>query len=131
MTDADFAELGMRFKARPLRSAADAYLRHRHAWARLPSDALVTALQSVPYIGPWTAGAAVADYLHDWSAYPYGDLAVRTWARTAAPDTAWPATEREFSTAWRRMCGECLGHLTLFTLAWGGHRADPHRFTHP
>src|SRR5690606_32961061 len=84
---------------------------------------LVEELQNVPRIGPWTAGAAVADHTHDWSLYPHGDLAVRTWAKAAAPDVDWPTTEPQFAERWRTITGPCLGLATLFTLAWGAHQA--------
>ncbi|WP_207709599.1 DNA glycosylase family protein [Actinomadura macrotermitis] len=123
MTDDDFAALGMTFKARPLRNAAAAYLDHSPKWAELPPGRLVEELQTVPRIGPWTAGAATADFTHDWSLYPYGDLAVRTWAATAAPDHPWPADEHGFAAHWRALTGEHVGVLTLFTLALGAHHA--------
>lgn len=116
-----FAALGMAFKRRPLQAAAAAYLEHGEKWRELPSMRLVEELQTVPRIGPWTAGAAVADHTHDWTLYPHGDLAVRTWATAAAPDTAWPASEEAFASLWRRIAGDHLGALTLFTLAWGAH----------
>ena len=59
--------------------------------ARPAADVLVQELQRIPRIGPWTAGAAVADYSNDFTYYPYADLAVRTWAKRAAPSYPWPA----------------------------------------
>jgi DNA-3-methyladenine glycosylase II len=87
LSPADFAALRMTFKQPALVAAATAFLEHRHTWQQLDPAALVTALQAVPRIGPWTAGAAVADWSGDFSVYPYADLAVRTWARRAAPAT--------------------------------------------
>ncbi|MFC3985466.1 hypothetical protein [Streptosporangium jomthongense] len=120
----DFAELGMAFKHRPLQAAASAYLTHHAEWAQLAPDALVKALQSVPRIGPWTAGAAVADATGDFSLYPYADLAVRTWAALADPATAWPTDEPGFAATWRRLAGPHLSVLTVLTLAWGDHHAQ-------
>jgi DNA-3-methyladenine glycosylase II len=122
---ADFQRLGMAFKADALRNAAVAYLDHHATWLQLPPPQLLQELQSVPRIGPWTAGAAVADFTHDWSLYPYGDLAVRTWAKRAAPDVAWPTSEPEFAERWRTITGHHLGTITLFTLAWGARCAAP------
>lgn len=114
-----FTSLGMLFKRRPLQAAATAYLEQGAKWAELPPAQLVEELQTVPRIGPWTAGAAVADFTHDWTLYPHGDLAVRKWAALAAPDITWPDSEDAFTAQWRRIAGDQLGPLTLFTLAWG------------
>ncbi|GAA0439686.1 hypothetical protein Acor_13680 [Acrocarpospora corrugata] len=117
-----FAKLGMSFKCRPLQAAADAYLRHRGHWAELPPDVLVKEIQTIPRIGPWTAGAAVADYSGDFAFYPHADLAVRTWASRADPLTDWP-DEREFAALWSTLAGPHLSTLTVLTLAWGDHHA--------
>lgn len=126
----DFAALGMAFKHRPLQAAATAYLTHYAEWAQLPPDALVKALQLVPRVGPWTAGAAVADHTGDFSLYPHADLAVRTWAALADPATSWPTDEPGFAAAWRRMAGSHLSTLTVLTLAWGDHHAHHARPNH-
>lgn len=115
----DFAEVGARFKAPALRAAAIAYQQHHHKWTELSPDDLVRELQMVHRIGPWSAGATVADYRHSWDLYPYADLAVRTWAKTAAPGTEWPSKEPEFARTWKAITGEYLSVLTLLTLAWG------------
>ena len=80
-------------------------------------------LQAVRRIGPWTAGAAVADCTNDFTVYPYGDLAVRTWAARAAPPAAWPGDEQGSAGAGGRPPGRTWPHLTLLTLAWGGQHA--------
>lgn len=123
-----FTALGMAFKRKPLQAAAEAYLDLREEWTAMPGDVLVKALQTVPRIGPWTAGAAAADYTGDFSLYPYGDLAVRTWARRADPATEWPDSEPAFTAAWADMAGPHLSTLTVLTLAWGDQHANqPHR----
>lgn len=119
LTGEDFAAIGMAFKTGALRAAAEAYLEYGAKWAELSPADLVGELQSVPRIGPWTAGAAVADYTHDWSLYCYSDLAVRKWAQAAAPGHAWPADEKSFAALWRDIAGAHLGTLTVYTLAWG------------
>lgn len=119
-----FVSLGMLFKRRPLQAAAAAYLEQGAKWAALPPAQLVEELQTVPRIGPWTAGAAVADFTHDWTLYPHGDLAVRKWAALAAPDITWPDAEDAFAAQWRHIAGDQLGPLTLFTLAWGVHHGE-------
>ena len=122
--DEQFADIGMTFKRRPLRAAAEAYLNHGSQWRELPTDELATQLQQVPRIGPWTAGAAVADFTNDFSYYPYADLAVRTWAKRAAPSCPWPDDEQGFGRLWRRLADSQLASLTLLTLAWGSHHGD-------
>ncbi|TDD61339.1 hypothetical protein E1298_45415 [Actinomadura rubrisoli] len=120
----DFQQLGMAFKADALGNAAAAYLDQHTKWLELTPLRLVEELQTVPRIGPWTAGAAVADFTHDWTLYPHSDLAVRTWAQIAAPDVDWPTTERDFAERWREITGHHLGPATLFTLAWGARHAE-------
>jgi hypothetical protein len=88
-------------------------------WTSLPA----AELPSLRRIGPWTAGAAAADWSNDFAVYPYGDLAVRTWAAKAAPHAGWPGDEHGFRTRWERAAGPHLANVTLLTLAWGGHYA--------
>jgi DNA-3-methyladenine glycosylase II len=114
-----FDELGMAFKRPALVAAAGAIQTRGIAWKQLAPGQLVDQLQQVHRIGPWTAGAAVADASGDFSHYPYADLAVRTWARRAAPHHDWPDTEPAFGALWRRAAGASLSAFTLLTLAWG------------
>lgn len=124
LSDDQFSSLGMTFKRRPLKAAAEAYLEHGAKWRELAPDTLITELQAVPRIGPWTAHATVADWSNDWSLYPYADLAVRTWAKRAAPSHDWPTDEPAFGQTWRALAGEDLCSLTLLTLAWGSQHGD-------
>jgi DNA-3-methyladenine glycosylase II len=124
LQDEQFASVGLTFKRRPLRAAAEAYLKHEAHWRSLPPAALAEELQRIPRIGPWTAGAAVADYSNDFTHYPYADLAVRTWAKRAAPSYAWPDSEHVFGRLWQRLADEQLATLTLLTLAWGSQHGD-------
>jgi DNA-3-methyladenine glycosylase II len=124
LNDEQFKALGLAFKQPVLRSAARAYLAHGDSWKRLPARALAEELQTVRRVGPWTAGAAVADYTNRWDLYPYADLAVRTWARRAAPSHVWFHNEHAFGAQWRRLTGEHLSPLTLLTLAWGSQHGD-------
>jgi DNA-3-methyladenine glycosylase II len=124
LSDQQFARTGLTFKRHTLRAAAEAYLAHGPRWRELRPSELVAQLQQVPRIGPWTAGAVVADFTNDFTCYPYADLAVRTWARRASPSCPWPGNERAFGQLWRRLAGDQLASLTLFTLAWGNQHAD-------
>jgi len=123
--DEQFAGVGLTFKRRPLRAAAETYLKRGAHWRELPPGALARELQQVPRIGAWTAGAAVADFVNDFTHYPYADLAVRTWAKRAAPSYHWPDNEQSFGQLWRALAGDQLASLTLLTLAWGSHHGDP------
>lgn len=124
LPDAEFARLGMAFKARPLRAAAEACLEFGPKWAELDPATLVGEVQNVPRIGPWTAGATVADLTNDYTLYPFTDLAVRTWAKRLAPQRIWPDAEPEFAQVWAGLAGEQLSDWTLLTLAWGVRHAS-------
>lgn len=121
--DAQFAAVGLAFKRHALRAAAAGFLEHGGAWAVLPAADLMTELCRVRRVGPWTAGAAAADWSNDFTAYPCGDLAVRTWAGRAAPSIVWPGDEPGFAEYWQQLAGPHLAELTLLTLAWGGRHA--------
>lgn len=124
LSDDNFASIGMTFKRDVLRNAAAVYLEHGEKWRELTPLSLTDELQSVPRIGPWTAHAAVSDWSNDWSLYPYADLAVRTWAKRAAPSYVWPDDEPSFGATWQALAGEHLSSLTLLTLAWGSQHGD-------
>lgn len=120
----EFKSIGMAFKRPAMQGAAQAYIDHSEIWHHLEPTDLIDALQTVPRIGPWTARAAVADWSNDWSLYPYADLAVRTWAKRAAPSYVWPSDEPAFEEVWRTLAGDHLSSLTLLTLAWGSKHGD-------
>ncbi len=124
LPDEEFARLGLAFKRRPLQAAAEAYLKHAVTWATLPPATLLAEVQQVPRIGPWTAGAAVADLSNDFSLYPFADLAVRTWATLLVPDLQWPGKEPEFAVVWHAQAGSQLSARTLLTLAFGVRHAS-------
>ncbi len=123
LADTEFACLGLAFKCRPLRAAAAACLEFGQKWAELDPTELVEEVQAVPRIGPWTAGATVADLTNDYALYPFADLAVRTWAKRLTAGRTWPETEAEFAHVWARLAGDQLSAWTLLTLAWGVRHA--------
>jgi DNA-3-methyladenine glycosylase II len=123
LPDQEFTRLGMAFKCQPLRAAANAYLEFGPKWTKLGPHELLTEIQAVPRIGPWTAGATVADVTNDYAIYPFADLAVRTWAKRLAPERNWPETEPEFAGVWQGLAKEQLSEWTLLTLAWGVRNA--------
>jgi DNA-3-methyladenine glycosylase II len=124
LSDEQFTSLGMAFKRRNLQRAAEAFGACGAKWKELSPEQLLVELQRVPGIGAWTAGAAVADWSNDWRLYPYGDLAVRTWAKRAAPQHLWPDDEVRFGDMWRSLAGANLSALTVLTLAWGSQHGD-------
>ncbi|MFD6885125.1 hypothetical protein [Streptomyces sp. NPDC059957] len=123
LSDDEFAQVGARFNAEGLRAAAAAYLDRGTHWIALGPESLIKELVQVPFIGPWTAAAAAADFTGEHSVYPHADRAVRTWAGRAAPGLNLPSAEREFEALWRRWAAtrSQLHALTLFTLTWGAH----------
>lgn len=124
LSDGEFARLGLAFKRRPLQAAAQALLELGDTWAGLAPSRLADELQTVPRIGPWTAGATVADFTNDYALYPYADLAVRTWAQRLAPEREWPEKEPQFARVWQELAGHQLSEWTVLTLAWGVRHAN-------
>jgi DNA-3-methyladenine glycosylase II len=127
LAEEQFAAIGAALHRKALPAAAAAYLEHGEDWSQLAPDDMVKALQEVPGIGPWTAACAAADFTGDYSVYPHGDLAVRTWAAKAAPSAPLPESPREFEAAWSRWAPDRpqLHALTTYTLAWGIHARPP------
>ncbi len=123
LSDDEFDVLRMKFFRGGLRPAAEASLKAADDWAGMTGEQLVAAVQDVRRIGPWTAGATVADVTNDYSLYPFADLAVRTWAGKLAPSVDWPKPEPEFGRLWQAMAGGQLSEWTLLTLAWGVRHA--------
>lgn len=119
LSDDELAGVGLSFKRDVLRAAAAAYLSHGHRWATLPYPDLVEALTGIRRVGEWTARATVADHSNDFAFYPYGDLAVRTWAAAMDTDTPWPATDEAFARTWENMAKADLSTWTVSTLAFG------------
>lgn len=85
-SDAELAEAGLGFKTRTLRVVAEACQSEQRHWDQLDPIELHDAWLTLPGIGPWSAGAAIADLRNAWQLYPHDDLAVRTWATRAFPD---------------------------------------------
>ena len=120
-----FGALKMSFTRKLLHVAATAYLEHGTAWSQLEPAELVTELRSVPGIGPWTAGVSAADFSGDFSVYPYPDRTIRTYARRAAPATAWPGSDAKFRSHWQAIAGNHISGLTQLVLAWGETHVQP------
>ena len=82
------------------------------------SDAILL-LQRLKWIGNWTARIAVCDLLHDYSQYPFSDLAVRKWAKSLWQEGNWPDDESAFGHAWKQINGEHTDLITFYLLAPG------------
>jgi DNA-3-methyladenine glycosylase II len=119
LTDEQFAEVGAAFPMPALRDAARSFLDHGARWRTLPGADLVTALQTVPRVGPWTAKTAVADFTNDFSFYDYSDIAVQPAARRLNPDRDWPQGAPAFKAAWEELAANQLSDWTILTLTWG------------
>lgn len=117
-SDAHLAESGLGFKIRTLRTVAEACQSEQRRWDRLDPIELHDAWLSLPGIGPWSAGAAIADLRNAWQLYPHDDLAVRTWATRAFPELAIPAAAGPFLRYWTEWGGPAVGTLTVLTLGW-------------
>jgi DNA-3-methyladenine glycosylase II len=85
LRDEQFAAVGLSLKRTPLRETAAAYLEHRLRWPGLPPRGAGARTPAGSPYRPVDSRAAVADFTNDFTCYPYADLAVRTWARKAAP----------------------------------------------
>ncbi|MFI5686803.1 hypothetical protein [Streptomyces sp. NPDC051636] len=124
LSDEAFKAVGAAFNRAKLRAAAEAYRQHGEQWRTLDAESLAKELRTTVHgVGEWTAAAAAADFTGDHSVYPHGDLAVRTWARKAAPTLQLPSSDREFEALWRLWAPDrtSLHTLTLMTLTWGSH----------
>lgn len=111
-----FITLGLRGKEEPLRAIAEAYLKQTANWKQLPPAELFTELQTVPGIGTWTAGAAIADITNDHSFHKIpAYIAYRRWQeKFAEADSG--LTEPDFVKAWKRLNNEQLSTLTVLLL---------------
>src|SRR5581483_8283148 len=79
----ELSACGLGFKAKIIQYVAHRLLEENiESQMRLCSSSdAVLLLQHLKWVGDWTARIAVCDFLHDWSQYPFSDLAVRKWAR--------------------------------------------------
>ncbi|MFX0581031.1 hypothetical protein [Nocardia nepalensis] len=121
------ADIGVSYPMPRLHAASHAYLDHGEQWTQLPAHQLVTALQTIPKLSPWTARVTVADYTNDFSHYPYTDTAIGQWARQLNPDREWPRAAPAFKTAWEQITGEQTSAWTMLTYAWGITHGQPIR----
>jgi DNA-3-methyladenine glycosylase II len=125
LTGEQFQGVGAAFPKSALRDAARCFLAHGDRWQTLSATDLVTALQTIPRVGWWTARTAVADYTNDFSFYDYSDIAVQPAARRLNPGRDWPQGAPAFKAAWEEMAGNQLSAWTLLTLAWGINHGKP------
>lgn len=115
----DLASCGLGFRAQTVKTVVQTFLEtDLGVQVRLLSpELMITALQQIKGIGPWSARIAVCDYCKDWSFYPFDDLAMRTWVPKVWPSYNWPSHPKAFSLAWRRETGEAAGDLAFYILS--------------
>ena len=117
LADEAFVKLKIRDRRQPLRSVAEAYLKHSVDWEKLSPAKLFTELQTVSYVGVWTAGAAVADITNNYSFYPIPiDIAYRRWNDLHAANLA-DIPEQRFAEEWAALTFEQLSMLTVLIVA--------------
>ena len=113
---------GLGFKAKVVKLIAQKLLEENIEQQVLncsSSDEAILLLQQLKGIGPWTSHITICDFLHDWSQYPFSDLAVRKWAKLLWPEGDWPENEDAFEQAWRQINGAHTGLITSYLLTSG------------
>ncbi|MBB1033505.1 hypothetical protein G6031_03765 [Dietzia sp. CQ4] len=124
--DEELVAAGLGFKIAALRAAADFFVTAEEDFECATYDA-IEDLQRIRRVGSWTARAAVADQTNDFSGYPHGDLAIRTWAAHMDPSVDWPQNDTEFAALWQTMAKGDLARWTVSAIAYGvrhGVRSD-------
>ncbi|GAC1646757.1 MAG: hypothetical protein NVS4B12_14030 [Ktedonobacteraceae bacterium] len=117
----ELSACGLGFKAKIVQYVAHQLLEENieEQVRQCSSSDAVLLLQRLKWIGNWTAHIAVSDFLHDYSQYPFSDLAVRKWAKLLWQEGDWPNDEATFGQAWKRINGEHTGLITFYLLALG------------
>lgn len=116
LPDQVFIDLRIRGKQEHLRTAAKAYLTHADHWAALSPADLFAELQTVPYIGAATAGAAVADLTNDYSFHTLpAHTAYHRWQKLVADPGDTP-TQDDFTTTWTHLTPEQRSTLIIVIL---------------
>jgi hypothetical protein len=87
-------------------------------WASLSPAELLFALQSVKYVGTWTAGVAVADLTNDFSLSPLAEFGKPGyWERFAAPIDG-TVTVSDLSRVRTELSRDQLSTVNLLYLDW-------------
>jgi DNA-3-methyladenine glycosylase II len=117
LPDSTFSEIRLRGKAKPLRMAAEAYLSRAQSWTVLTTAELFADLQTIPYVGRWTAGVAIADATNDYSFYAFAwPSGCARWQKLFTA-TSTDVTESQFKAAWAQLDRQQLSTLVLLALA--------------
>lgn len=72
LSDHAFKALGLRGMGARLRTVAAGCATRSNTWRRLSHAELFLDLQAIPYVGMWTAGAAMADLTNNFGYYTFG-----------------------------------------------------------
>ncbi|WLD46808.1 DNA glycosylase family protein [Candidatus Nanosynbacter lyticus] len=105
VSDSAYQRMGMSFKKDALRNAARFILEHADRLEKIQAPDLLDELMKIRRIGSWTARATVADYTNELATYPYGDAAIRLYAREALPRHEWPKEEAAFIQELHKVAG--------------------------
>lgn len=95
----------MSFKIDALKNAARFILEHADKLKKIQAPDLLDELMKIRRVGSWTARATVADYTNELATYPYGDAAIRFYAREALPRHEWPKEEVSFIQELHKVAG--------------------------
>ena len=121
VTAQELVRLGMGFKAKTIVRLARELRKHlpENAEWRAPAAELIEQLCAVKGVGSWTARVAVADFRGDWSQYPFGDLAVRKWAKQYLPEMRFPKDPPAFHDKWLSLYDSHAGMLAFYITTIG------------
>lgn len=103
--DSTYQRMGMSFKRDTLKNAARFILEHADRLEKIQAPDLLDELMKIHRVGSWTARATVADYTNELAIYPYGDAAIRFYAREALPCHEWPKEEAAFIQELHKVAG--------------------------
>lgn len=103
--DSTYQRMGMSFKIDALKNAARFILEHADKLKKIQAPDLLDELMKIRRVGSWTARATVADYTNELATYPYGDAAIRFYAREALPRHEWPKEEVSFIQELHKVAG--------------------------
>jgi len=117
----ELTKCGLGFKARVIQQVARSLLEDNveESVSKVPTQVALAILQKLKGVGQWTARVALCDFKGDWSLYPFGDLAVRTWTNRFWPDSDWPCSENEFRAVWERRNGNYADRIAFYLLTYG------------
>ena len=118
-----FASVGLTFERRPLRAAAEAYLKHGAHWRDLPRDDGSRASAHTAYraVDGWRCRGRLQQRFHVLPLRGPGRPHLGQASRAVISMARY---EQALGRLWQRLAGDQLATLTLLTLAWGSQHGD-------